>query len=154
MKKRGIFLLLAAFALLRLEHTGTEVSELEPVALVRITAAAGSISIRTDTGAYGSGPDLEKAVADLHRSSPAGVFLDTAEYLIINEEGQGLLPELWDLLRPACKVCLGRGRLDLEQAREYLSVHPPENTILDCLAEKTEMQILTVHDGRGRLEKE
>lgn len=154
MKKRGIFLLLAALALLRLEHTGTEVSELEPVALVRITASSGSISIRTDTGAYGSGSDLEEAVTDLHRSSPARIFLDTAEYLIINEEGRQLLPELWDLLRPACKVCFGSGRLDLEQAREYLSVHPPENTLLDCLAEKREMQILTIRDGRGRLGKE
>lgn len=154
MKKRGIFLLLAALILLRLEHTGTEISELEPVALVRITASSGSISIRTDTGAHGSGADLEEAVADLHRSSPARVFLDTAEYLVINEEGEQLLPEIWDLLRPACKICIGSGRFDLDQARAYLAVHPPENTLLECLAEKKEMEVLTIHDGRGCLGKE
>lgn len=149
--KKWLWLLLPAVLLLgRVEHTGTDISGLDPVELVRVTVSDG-VTIETDTGAVGVGSDLEEAVADLHASSPKTVFLDTAQYLLLSGGAEDLLPQLYELLRPACRVCIGQGEMDLTEAAAYLNTHSPKTRLLDWGAGEYRLQTLYYKEGRGRL---
>ena len=153
--KKTLYLLAAAAVLLltRVEHTGTDISDLEPVALVSVTMEENTVRIATDTGAEGTGGNLSEAVGNLHATAPATVFLDTAQYLLLNEETIPLLPQLYDLLRPGTRVCILSGKAALEEAAVFLKAHPPETTLLHCRAGQNQLPILYYNEGRGRLEQ-
>lgn len=138
-------LLVAAFC--GMPFASTDVAELQPVELIRISQARGRILVETDTGDRGCGSDLAAAFADLKQTASGRVFLETAEYLLISPGMENLLPELTEYLRPACSVCLERGRADLEQATAYLSAHEPELTLLEYRAGLCDIPILTIREG-------
>lgn len=141
----------ALVLVLRMEHTGVEIDRLEPVELVRVTVEDDAVSIETDTGAQGYGNDLDAAVGNLHGSSSGEVFLDTAEYLIIDENAMELLPKLCQILRPYCRVCIAGGEIELAEAAEYLKGHPPAADLLHYRAGAAELETLYVQEGRGQL---
>lgn len=151
--KKWIWAMVAAAVLLlpRMEHTGTDISRLEPVELVWVSMDEKGVQVKTDTGAAGYGKELESAVENLHAAASAEVFLDTAEYLLLDGQAEELLPDLCQLLRPACKVSRVDGEPDLEGAAEYLQVHPPEVKLLDCRAGQVQLQTLYYQEGRGSL---
>lgn len=151
--KKWVWLIgLGALLLLsRVEHTGVEISRLEPVELVRLTVEENIVSIETDTGGRGYGQDLDSAIENLHASSSAMVFLDTAEYLLLNDEAQRYLPQLYEVLRPACQVCVANGDLDLTEAAEFLETHSPKIKLLQCRAGERSLPTLYIQDGRGQL---
>lgn len=149
--KKWIWLLVPAALLLgRAEHTGTDISRLDPVQVVRVSVSDG-VTVETDTGAVGIGSDLEEAIADLHASTSKTVFLDTAQYLLLSGSAERYLPELSMLLRPASQVCLAEGEMDLKAAAEYLGAHSPENRLLDCMAGEYRLKKLYYKEGRGQL---
>lgn len=150
MKKRWV-LLLAALILSRVEHTGTQVDRLEPVEILMVTVQDGEVCILTDTGAHGVGPDLGRAVENLHASASAAVFLDTAQYLIVDEGGQMLLEQLYPMLRPACQVCRVQTDVDLTEAAAFLRAHPPQTRLIDWIAMRAELPTLYHREGRGQL---
>lgn len=152
--KRWKWLLLAAalVPLIRMEHTGTDIGDLEPVALVRITANEARVRIITDTGAEGTGETLDDAIADLHASASGEIFLDTAQYLLVDENCVDYLPRLYDHLRPTCRICLAQADTDPEAAAKYLQVHRPEATLLHFRAGAAQLQTLYIKEGRGHIE--
>lgn len=127
--KRAVILLLLV-ALLRVEHTAVDITELEPVALLRVTVEAGQVRFATDTGASGAGTDLTAALYALQEQSAARVFPDTADYLVLNAAAQSLLPQLAQQLRPSCRVCVMEEAGDLTELAQYLKIHPPEQKLL------------------------
>lgn len=147
--KRWIIVGLMFAALLLSPSRGTEVSELLPVELLYICESEGQILVRTDTGHAGAGDTLETALADLKAVAPGRVFLETADYLIVTEETQHLLPQLWEILRPATEVCLGIGA-DADAA-EFLSVHKPNVTLNDLRGGNDRLPILIQTEGRYHL---
>lgn len=150
--KKWMWLFLAAGILLsRVEHTGTAIDLLEPAQVVRITVEDEETSIETDTGAKGIGKDLTAAVENLHSSSPTVVFLETAEYLIVNERAVEELPEVYELLRPSCQMCVSDGELDLKEAGSFLKTHSSGVTLLQYRAEPVQLPKLYCQEGRGQL---
>lgn len=143
--KKWIPLLLLAIVLARVEHTGTDISDLEPVELVRVTTG-DAVLIQTDTGASGEGATLGEAVRDLHAAAPGAVFLDTAQYLLLDDEAH--LPALYHILRPACEVMLWQGDMDLTEAAGYLSTHSLKTTLLDTKAQWSALPTLICREGR------
>lgn len=148
--KKWIPLLLLAVVLARVEHTGTDISDLEPVELVRVTTL-GTVRIETDTGAMGEGPTLAEAVEDLYATASGTVFLDTARYLLLDDEAY--LPGFCEILRPACNVLLCRGDMDLSEAAQYLGVHSPDTRLLDTKAEAPALSTLICREGRFCVQK-
>lgn len=143
---------LAALLLLsRVEHTGVDIDLLEPVRLVCVSAQEDGICVETDTGAMGYGQDLESAIANLHASSSASVFLDTAEFLVLSGKTEELLPQLYGILRPACQVCVTNGQPDLAQVVEFLNAHPPQVKLLQCRAGTAKLPALYFQKGRGQI---
>lgn len=153
MKRIGWIVLgiLAAGILPRLPHPAVDVGKLEPVALVQITAEDTGIRVETDTGAWGDGASLSEAVEDLRQGADGIVFLDTADYLLLSGDVESYMPQIYGVIRPACKVCYVSGQPDLEEAARYLAIHPPEKTLGDLRAGKSDLQTLTLEGGRGGL---
>ena len=120
---------LAAVAIFsRLPHPARDIADLKPVRAVYIHMEGRTLHIETDTGDSGSGPDLAEASADLRSKADGEIFLDTAEFLILDPEVP-ITGEIFALLRPDCRVTFTDASPDLEKAAAYLAQHPPILTL-------------------------
>ena len=137
--KKWLFLpgLLAAGLLLRLPHPARDIARLEPVRAVYLYQKDGLTTIETDTGTTGSGEDLESAYAALRNNADREIFLDTAQFLILDPHVPITEP-IFEIFRPDCKVVITNTRPDLKKSPDYLSQHPPRRTLAQIRAAKTQ----------------
>lgn len=145
MRQIGICIL-AVLALLL--PRGTDASELAPAQVVYVQVDGQTVTVRTDLGNIGKGKNLQEAFLDLNNTTPAKVFLDTADYLLINEKGISVLPELQLWLKGSCMVCVANEITDLQSAAEYLKAHSPELKLKDWSAGGMDLPLLTESDER------
>lgn len=144
--------ILGASAMLNVTgFVGTDVGKLLPVQAVRVTKAGNMVIMQTDTGDIGIGTNPVKALGDMQDSAAGNLFLETADYLILQPGCEELLPELAEILRPSCKVCTEDGETDPEAAAEYLAVHEPAMTLRDWLGGERNIPTLMVREGRMEL---
>ena len=120
----------AVAILSRRPHPARDVARLEPVQAVYIYQKNGTLCIETDTGAAGSGNSLTEAAADLKASASGEIFLDTAEFLLIDPEVT-ITADFHTLLRPTCGVTFTHATPDLQAAADYLTIHQPFVTLLE-----------------------
>lgn len=130
---------------------GMDVAELAPVELLRVSEKGGVYFVETDGGEVGRGNDLQAAFADLESKASRKIFLETAEYLLIQPDLIQLLPELTGRLRPACAVCLEYGEADLGKTAPFLETHKPQVTLQDVRAGENHIPALMIWEGRMRL---
>ena len=152
--KRWAYMLLTVLAVSAFggrTGAGVDVAKLHPVELVSVICTEQRVRIQTDTGDWGEGVNLQAAIQDLHRTASAEVFLETAEYLLIDEDGEALLPELMDYLRPSCGVCILQGDPELEDVAAYLKIHRPTTTLIQYRGGMKKLQTLKVAKGRMEL---
>ena len=102
--KKWLYMLLLALAAFLLPGKGTDVGELIPVELVRLTAGDGVFVAAADTGDFGTGATLEEAMADLTSSAPGKVFLETADYLLLAAQTRESWEKLEAWFRPGTLV--------------------------------------------------
>ena len=129
--KKWLYLLgaLAAVGILsRLPHPARDIAELKPVQAVYLYQNGGKLCIETDTGDFGAGENLTEAAGDLSANADGGIFLDTAEFLILDRQ-IAIDPSFYQYLRPGCGVCYADEPPDLAAAVEFLSAHPPQITL-------------------------
>lgn len=125
--KKWLYLIAAFLAvgvLSRLPHPARDVAKLDPVQTVYIYIEKGNYHICTDTGDQGTGPDLPAAEADLRANASKEVYLDTAEFLILDPETP-ITDDFFTLLSPSCRVCYTQTTPDLPNAAQFLSAHTP-----------------------------
>lgn len=120
----------AVAILSRRPHPARDVARLEPVQAVYIYQKNGTLCIETDTGAAGSGNTLAEAAADLKASASGEIFLDTAQFLLIDPEVT-ITTDFHTLLRPTCGVTFTHATPDLQAAADYLTIHQPFVTLLE-----------------------
>ena len=132
MKKWLVFaaVVTAVAILSRRPHPARDVARLEPVQAVYIYQKHGTLCIETATGAAGSGNTLTDAAADLKASASGEIFLDTAEFLLIDPEVT-ITADFHTLLRPTCGVTFTHATPDLQAAADYLTIHQPFVTLLE-----------------------
>ena len=123
----------AVAILSRRPHPARDVAMLEPVQAVYIYQKHGTLCIETDTGAAGSGYTLTEAAADLKASASGEIFLDTAEFLLIDPEVT-ITADFHTLLRPTCGVTFTTAPPDLQATADYLRIHQPSVTLLELRA--------------------
>lgn len=130
--------LAAAFAALailsRLPHPARDISRLDPVQTVYLYMEGTRLHMETDTGDHGSGKTLPDVLSDMKAGADAGIFLDTAEYLILDPEVP-LTQDLFTLLHPTCRVAFTTEKPDLPAAAQYLSIHAPKTTLAHLRAQ-------------------
>lgn len=119
---------IAAAILSRLPHPAVDIARLDPVQSVYLYMDGDAMTIETDSGDSGSGPDLEGAYAALRANAHREIFLDTAEYLILDPDVP-ITEAFYELLRPTTQVVFSNEKPNLETISDYLTIHPPEITL-------------------------
>lgn len=151
MKRIVIYIALLGASLL-LPLKGEDVGKLLPVELVQLYKDGNTVIIATDTGDFGRGETVEAALENLKTTTAGLIFLDTADYLLISEDGMSEAAELKGYLKPTVRICRTEEKIDLLEAAEYLSIHKPTTRIKAYkggeLPEK-----LVKEDGRLRLKE-
>ena len=122
-------LYVAVLALLFLGGKGTDVGQLRPVEVVQLYEKNGFLLIKTDTGDTGWGVGVEEAVEKLKNTAPGRIYLDTADYLLIEEGLEEYLPAIYLYLKGRTAGAYGLEEMDLQEAAAYLRVHRPLETV-------------------------
>ena len=130
---------------------GQDVGKLSPVQVVLVRNSE-QVVLLTDTKEQGTGEDVTSAVMNMKQTSAAEVFLDTADYLLIEPGAQVWITQLQKYLRPSCNVCYVTGGADLEQAGLFLQLHEPSLTLADYEAGDHNLSCLSIKEGRMQLE--
>ena len=114
--------------MLLLGGRGTDIGRLRPVEVVRLYERSGILVLDTDTGDAGWGLTVEQAVNKLKETTVGEIYLDTADFLLI--EGLGdYLPALRPYLKKKTGVVYATEKMDLKAAAEYLQDHHPSGTV-------------------------
>ena len=127
---------------------GMDISELSPVQTVWLSEEKGQVYLQTDAGDFGVGADIEEALSDLNKSATGVVFLETADYLIIEAGREDLLAQANEVFRPGCMACTAEKKPDLQKATAYLRIHEPSATLRQWCVEKNKLQQLLENNGR------
>lgn len=100
-----------------------DIAKLQPVEAVALCRKDGVTEIFTDTGAWGSGRDAKEALSDLLKNTPQLVYLDTADYLMVNKEAAAEIDSIRAYLKGNVRLCLWDCKGVLSDAIQYFSVH-------------------------------
>ena len=100
-----------------------DVAKLLPIEAVAVYMEKGSVILETDTENKGRGSNATEALQNLKDVTPAVVYLDTAEYLLVSEEAVTCVEELRGFLKPSVKVCVCEAAGRVKTAAKYLEVH-------------------------------
>jgi len=130
---------------------GTDVAQLKPVEVLWVYGAEDGVVIETDTLDRGSGSTVESALDHLMQTTSGHIFLETADFLLLDRQTLTLLPQLSEWLRPACGVCIAEGEMDMEQVAAFLNAHPPGCTLRDCSKGAVPTEVLKMEEGRMEL---
>lgn len=99
-----------------------DVAHLEPVEVVMLCVEKNMVCLRTDTKAVGYGQTAKEALKDMEKTTPGVIYLDTAEYLLAEEDALIFVDELRSELNDTVKLCAAEN-VDMEIADEYLETH-------------------------------
>ena len=127
---------------------GTDIGKLAPVEAVWLTENNGQVYLECDTGDLGCGATIQAALEDMKAAALGTIFLETADYLIVEQGREALLEQAYDLFRPSCKVCVAQSKPDLQSATLFLATHEPQLTLRRYQVEENELPMLREEEGR------
>ena len=99
------------------------VADLLPIEAVAMYMDGNQVILETDTEHKGYGENAEKALASLKQNTPAVVYLDTAEYLLVAPDAAEQVESLRPHLKPSVKVCVWKAEGKVKDAAKYLEIH-------------------------------
>lgn len=130
MRRSLIYIILIVAAML-VPAERLDVGKLQPMKLVYISNDANGVRLETDTGDSGTGETVEKAFRNLKETTPGIIFLDTADYLLVNKGAEDLIDDMNVYLKEDVRICCTEDIVDLTAAAEYLTVHEPQIKLRD-----------------------
>ena len=99
------------------------IGSLRPVKVVSVYKEHNWFIIETDTEDKGIGGTAKQALQNMKDTSDGVIYLDTAEYLLLGEDTEEEIAELYGELKPSVRLCLATGVDDLKKAGSYLRTH-------------------------------
>lgn len=150
--KRTILYLAILLAALTVPRERYDVGKLKPVEVVLLFKERNAVVMSTDTGDMGIGRTVSEAYENLKETSAGIIFLDTADYLLVEESAADEVVMLHQWLKPSVRMCFAQRGTDLKAAAEYLSTHPPATELKEYGASQS-MEKLTLRNGRMFLQK-
>lgn len=141
----GIFL-----AVILMPTEATDVGKLIPVEVVAISDSGGTVTINTDTGDSGIGDTLESAISDMKAAASGIIYLDTAEYLLLDEGMENHLNAVERHLKKEVRLCYAQENMPLETVADFLSVHKP-NATLKTVSDNGIKETITEENGKYHL---
>ncbi len=144
MKRRWVIAgLVLAGLLTKTPQYGTDVARLLPIEVIQMEKRGNRIYLYTDTEAQGVGATIQEAVENMKQTAPGTVFLETADYLLVDRESLPYLPESAEYIRPGSKLCIAEESLDLQKTAQFLAVHTPSTTLADYRGGITHISVIT-----------
>lgn len=98
----------------------TDISNLEPIQAVWINKENGNYIITTDTEDVGTGESIQRAIAEMKSKSEKIIYLDTAQYLLVNENCTVVINEISNDLKGKVRVGIWNGEGELARAARYM----------------------------------
>lgn len=143
--KRSLLYLIILAAVLVCPTKATDVGKLQPVQTVAVYKGDSGYVIATDTKDTGRGESIPAAIENLKATTPATIYLDTAQYLIVSDES--VVEELRNHLKGNVKLYRFVGNPPMETVSKFLAAHgdgPSIRTwklgdalpVLDCSSER------------------
>ncbi len=129
----------------------TDIAKLAPIEVVWIAEKAGQVYLETDTGDVGCGDNVQEALKDMKATTSGVIFLETADYVIVEQGREALLKQCSSVLRPSCKVCTAKSIPNMETVAEFLSAHEPKQTLRQWRVEQMGLGMLNEKEGRLEL---
>ena len=99
-----------------------DVAKLQPVEAVAVRMENGRVILETDTEDRGEGATAAEALADMKNNATSVIYLDTAEYLMVEEGAEACVEELRPLLNDSVYVGADLGWAVKDQL-QYYEVH-------------------------------
>lgn len=99
------------------------VADLLPIEAVAVYRNGDQVVLETDTEHKGMGENAEKALIALKENTPAVVYLDTAEYLLVAPDAAEEVETLRPHLKATVKVCVCEAAGKVKDAAKYLEIH-------------------------------
>lgn len=149
----SLLAVLTVTALGWLPFQGTDVATLEPAETLYVYIKEESVCVETDGGWFGKGATAEDAIKDLKESAPGQVFLQTVDFLLLQEDSMQVLPQLYSHLRSGCCLCVTEEKPDLDKATAYLRAHKPSVTLQDYRVDILHIPKLTMQEDRAYLDE-
>lgn len=100
-----------------------DVADLLPIEAVAVYMEDGNVVLETDTENVGRGEDVKQALDNLKEVTPAVVYLDTAELLIVSKDAKIWVDDLRQYLKQDVGVCVGDAKNRVKEMAKYLDVH-------------------------------
>ena len=101
----------------------TDVGKLHPVQAVSVGYHNEQVVVKTDTGEIGRGDTPELALENLKQTAPAIIYLDTAEFLLVEESALESVGAMRKFFKSDVRICLIDPEVEADKAAEYLRVH-------------------------------
>ena len=96
--KRVILYIIVLLIALYIPVDRTDISNLEPIQAVWVSQENGEYIITTDTEDVGVGESIQQAIAEMKNKSEKIIYLDTAQYLLVNENCTAAINEITNYL--------------------------------------------------------
>ena len=122
MKRIILYVLLMAAALLAPVERA-DVGKLRPIETVSVYTEQGWVVLRTDTDDLGIGQTALQALQNMKDTASGTIYLDTARYLLLEEDAQDAAEELRAVLKDKVQLCIASREIEPADATKYLSAH-------------------------------
>ena len=99
------------------------VGNLRPVQIIAVRKMNKWVTVETDTEDKGIGGTITQAIQNMKDRSEGTIYLDTAEYLMVDKEAEDTIGELTKALKPSVRLCIAAEAKDLKKAARFLESH-------------------------------
>lgn len=123
---------------------GRDVGKLQPVEVVKVYIDRRQVVLETDTGDLGAGKTVGEALQNLEDTTVGYVYLDTAQYLLVDPGAEDMVGELSPYLKRGTKICTAAASIDPADAAAYLSSHEPTVRLGDWESSKKTEKLVQI----------
>ena len=124
---RWILYLAALIGVCVLPAQKVDVGKLCPVEVVAMSLVGDAVVLKTDTGNMGIGKTVDQAAENLRATTAGMLYLDTAKYLLVDENAWEWVPGVRKYLKQTVQIYEEQGVTDLQEAARFLDVHTRED---------------------------
>ena len=100
-----------------------DVAKLLPIQAVAVYKQGSQVVLETDMKNIGRGATVAAALENLKETTPAVVYLDTAEFLLVSPNATDCVADLKQYLKPSVRGCICDGEGAVKETAKYVEIH-------------------------------
>ena len=100
-----------------------DIAKLLPVETVSLYTEGGDVVLQTNTENTGRGESVSSALENLKEVTPAVIYLDTAKYLLVDENAIDYVDDLRQHLKQSVEVAVCNAKDMVKEGAKYFASH-------------------------------